>query len=109
MSKNDIGLSNNDWNSKIVFALSSLLRHFPYVQLKFLEFGGVNILNDFMQKSPSYKLKVKILTLVDDLIQEKVNLFNSVSKFFFLKKTSLYFRTMFLMRKKAMIQILYSN
>ncbi len=68
-------MSNNDLNARIVFALSTLLRHFPYSQLKFLEFGGVQILNDFMQKSPSHKLKVKILTLVDDLIIEKVRIY----------------------------------
>ena len=72
MSKTDVESTNNELNVKLVYVLSTLLRHFPFAQLKFLEIGGVQILNDFMQKSTSHKLKVKILTLVDDLIQEKV-------------------------------------
>ena len=72
MSKTDVESTNNELNVKLVYVLSTLLRHFPFAQLKFLEIGGVQILNDFMQKSTSHKLKIKILTLVDDLIQEKV-------------------------------------
>ena len=74
MSKNNAELANsNDFSAKLIYVLSTLLRHFPFAQIKFLEIGGVRILNDFMKISPSHKLKVKILTLVDDLIQEKVN------------------------------------
>lgn len=73
---NDVS-SNNSLNAKIVFLLSSLLRHFPYAQIKFVELGGIQILNDFMQKTTtSHKIKVKILTLIDDLIFEKINAFN---------------------------------
>ncbi len=70
MSKNDA--SNNDLSAKLIYVLSTLIRHFPFVQIKFIEIGGIKILNDFMKNSSSHKLKVKILTLVDDLVKEKV-------------------------------------
>ena len=71
MSKNDAS-NNDDLSAKLIYVLSSLIRHFPFVQIKFIEIGGIKILNDFMKNSSSHKSKVKILTLVDDLVKEKV-------------------------------------
>lgn len=63
-----------EFNSKLVFALSGLLRNFPLAQSQFIRYGGVEILSHLIQNSNSIKLKTKILTLIDDLINEKKEL-----------------------------------
>jgi nucleotide exchange factor SIL1 len=56
-----------------MYLLSAVLRHFPYAQVKFLDYGGLSTMNDLMRdpKTPN-KIKIKTLTLINDLILEKV-------------------------------------
>jgi hypothetical protein len=59
---------------KLLFVLSGLLRNFPYAQNLFVnKYGGIDALSYLLTFSNSVKVKTKILTLIDDLIQEKVN------------------------------------
>lgn len=70
----DLDLNNQDYVSKLLFALSSMLRHFPFAQNQFIRFGGVEILNKVLNSQfYTNKLKVKVITLANDLILEKVN------------------------------------
>lgn len=57
---------------KVLYALSSLLRHFPYAQKKFLDLGGLSILTSFFGKDDAdiLKLQLKAVTLVHDLVLE---------------------------------------
>jgi nucleotide exchange factor SIL1 len=75
MSQNqlvDATKSSDSFNQKLVFVLSAMLRHFPYAQLKFIEFGGQVTLNNYIRESSTHKIKVKLLTLINDLLLEKV-------------------------------------
>lgn len=63
---------DRDFNSKLIFALSALLRNFPLAQSQFIRYGGIEILSNLIKHSNSIKFKAKILTLIDDLIKEKV-------------------------------------
>lgn len=63
-----------EFNSKLIFTLSGLLRNFPLAQSQFIQNGGVEILSKLIQHSNSIKFKTKILTLIDDLIKEKIEL-----------------------------------
>jgi len=60
-------------STKAFFALSSLLRNFPEAQNTFLRQGGLGVLTKiFEQENKSYeKLKIKILTLIHDLLVER--------------------------------------
>lgn len=73
--------NSKEFQSKLVFTLSALLRNFPFAQSQFIRFGGVQTLSNLISLNSSSidKIKIKILTLADDLIKEKV---------FFLLKTS---------------------
>ncbi|KAK3590234.1 hypothetical protein CHS0354_041301 [Potamilus streckersoni] len=57
--------------SKALFALSSLIRHFPIAQKKFLDFGGLTALASLFQEPGLEKLQVKAVTLLNDLLQEQ--------------------------------------
>ncbi|OQR69156.1 nucleotide exchange factor SIL1-like [Tropilaelaps mercedesae] len=55
-----------------VFSLSSLLRQFPKAQKSFLHEGGADVLSKVFSKAEaSQKLKMKIVTLLSDLIVER--------------------------------------
>lgn len=54
---------------KSLFALSTLVRQFPYAQKKFLQLGGLSALADLFIKSEE-SLKIKIITLLTDLLLE---------------------------------------
>ena len=59
---------------KTMYALSSLLRHFPYAQKKFLELGGLASLKKLFQDNgiEAEQLQVRAVTLMYDLVTEKV-------------------------------------
>ena len=62
---------------RLIFVLSGILRNFPLAQNHFVnKYGGVEVLSYFIENNNSIKLKTKILTLINDLIQEKVINFN---------------------------------
>ena len=54
-------------------ALSAVLRNFPQAQNKFLGQGGLGLLVKLFEKEgkPHEKLKIKILTLISDLLVER--------------------------------------
>ena len=54
-------------------ALSAVLRNFPQAQIKFLAQGGLGLLVQLFQKEGKAheKLKIKILTLINDLLVER--------------------------------------
>ena len=62
------------FRSRLLAALSSLVRHFPFAQRKFLELGGLQTLSSLLseQTYDSEKLSVKAATLISDLLAERV-------------------------------------
>ncbi|KAM5299089.1 nucleotide exchange factor SIL1 isoform 2-T2 [Ctenodactylus gundi] len=57
---------------KVLFALCSLLRHFPYAQQQFLKLGGLQVLKDLVQERSMEALAVRVVTLLYDLVTEKM-------------------------------------
>lgn len=55
-----------------LFALCSLLRHFPYAQQQFLKLGGLQVLRSLVQEKGMEVLAVRVVTLLYDLVTEKV-------------------------------------
>jgi hypothetical protein len=79
LNKLDLALSevelNKEFVSSSLFGLSGLLRNFPHAQGQFVRFGGVEIMRKLLEcKALSIKLKVKALTLLNDLLLEKRSL-----------------------------------
>jgi len=71
----DLDVNNQDFVSRLLFALSSVLRHFPFGQSQFIRFGGVEVLNKILNSQMfNNKIKIKVITLTNDLIMEKVYL-----------------------------------
>ncbi|XP_046567188.1 LOW QUALITY PROTEIN: nucleotide exchange factor SIL1-like [Haliotis rubra] len=70
--------SSTTLQKKTLFALSSLARHFPYAQKKFLELGGLAALKRLFDDSSmdAQKLQIKALTFLSDLLVEKGIEFN---------------------------------
>lgn len=56
---------------KLLFAVGSLLRHFPYAQSHFLKMGGVQVLGDLFRASGGGAMRVRVVTLLYDMIVEK--------------------------------------
>ncbi|XP_016410947.1 nucleotide exchange factor SIL1-like [Sinocyclocheilus rhinocerous] len=56
---------------KVLFAVASLLRHFPFVQSHFLKLGGVQVLSELFQTPGAESLRVRIITVLYDMIIEK--------------------------------------
>lgn len=56
-----------------MFALCSLLRHFPYAQQQFLKLGGLQVLKSLVQQKSTEVLAVRVITLLYDLVTEKVS------------------------------------
>ncbi|XP_061857924.1 nucleotide exchange factor SIL1 [Colius striatus] len=56
---------------KALFALSSMLRHFPYAQQHFLKLGGLQVLRSLFRQKGMETLHVRVVTLLYDLIMEK--------------------------------------
>nr|XP_054367683.1 nucleotide exchange factor SIL1 isoform X4 [Mirounga angustirostris] len=57
---------------KVLFALCSLLRHFPYAQQQFLKLGGLQVLRSLVQAKGTEVLAVRVVTLLYDLVTEKL-------------------------------------
>ncbi|XP_021567224.1 nucleotide exchange factor SIL1 [Carlito syrichta] len=57
---------------KVLFALCSLLRHFPYAQQQFLKLGGLQVLRNLVQEKGAEVLAVRVVTLLYDLVTEKM-------------------------------------
>ncbi|KFQ34835.1 Nucleotide exchange factor SIL1, partial [Mesitornis unicolor] len=62
---------------KALFALSSMLRHFPYAQQQFLKLGGLQVLRSLFRQKGMETLHVRVVTLLHDLIVEKMLLEDS--------------------------------
>ncbi|NXS97140.1 SIL1 factor, partial [Jacana jacana] len=62
---------------KALFALSSMLRHFPYAQQQFLKLGGLQVLRSLFRQKGMETLYIRVVTLLYDLIMEKMLLENS--------------------------------
>ncbi|NXL84485.1 SIL1 factor, partial [Alectura lathami] len=62
---------------KALFALSSLLRHFPYAQQQFLKLGGLQVLRGLFRQKGTEALCVRAVTLLYDLFVEKMLLEDS--------------------------------
>ncbi|KAJ1085212.1 hypothetical protein NDU88_005345 [Pleurodeles waltl] len=56
---------------KALFALSCLLRQFPYAQQQFLRLGGLDVLKGLYRDKETQNLSVRVVTLLYDLIVEK--------------------------------------
>uniref|UniRef100_A0A8C3EBX2 Nucleotide exchange factor SIL1 n=1 Tax=Corvus moneduloides TaxID=1196302 RepID=A0A8C3EBX2_CORMO len=65
---------------KALFALSSMLRHFPYAQQQFLKLGGLQVLRSLFRQKGMETLHVRVVTLLYDLIMEKTRDFTSPEK-----------------------------
>uniref|UniRef100_A0A8C4SBQ7 Nucleotide exchange factor SIL1 n=1 Tax=Erpetoichthys calabaricus TaxID=27687 RepID=A0A8C4SBQ7_ERPCA len=59
---------------KALFALASLLRHFPFAQQHFLKLGGLQVLTALFRSRGSESLRVRVVTLLYDMIIEKSGL-----------------------------------
>lgn len=58
---------------KTLFALSSLLRHFPFAQKKFFDLGGLQSMMMLFQDNMLHSLQVKVVTLMSDIYDERVH------------------------------------
>ncbi|MFT7810172.1 nucleotide exchange factor SIL1 [Arapaima gigas] len=56
---------------KVLFAVSSLLRNFPFAQSRFLKLGGVQMLGDLFRSPAATSLRVRVITLLYDMLIEK--------------------------------------
>ncbi|KAG7241922.1 hypothetical protein INR49_024669 [Caranx melampygus] len=56
---------------KVLFAVASLLRHFPYAQLNFLSHGGLQVLSELFRADEGRILGTRIVTMLYDMISEK--------------------------------------
>lgn len=56
---------------KVLFAVASLLRHFPFAQSHFLKLGGAQVLSELFQTTGADALRVRIITILYDMIIEK--------------------------------------
>ncbi|XP_074642381.1 nucleotide exchange factor SIL1-like [Tubulanus polymorphus] len=66
--------------SKILYALSSLVRQFPFAQKKMLELGGVHVLVALFKERNIEKLQLKGVILISDLLEEKHSLLENRNK-----------------------------
>lgn len=57
---------------QVLFAVASLMRHFPFAQGHFLKLGGVQVLSELFQMPGAEALRVRIITILYDMIIEKV-------------------------------------
>lgn len=57
---------------QVLFALASLLRHFPHVQRHFLLHGGLHVLSELFRADKGGVLRTRIVTMLYDMISEKV-------------------------------------
>lgn len=65
--------SSLDLKRKLLYAISSLCRHFPYAQIKLLKLGGLSVLGELFLDPEAEKLQLKAVTLLHDIIVEREN------------------------------------
>lgn len=58
---------------KALYAVSALMRHFPYAQKRFLSLGGLSVLAQLFTQPHTEKMRVQIITLLTDLNTEKIH------------------------------------
>ncbi|KAL6118026.1 sil1 [Pungitius sinensis] len=56
---------------KVLFAVASLLRNFPYAQHHFLSHGGLQVLSEIFTADGGGVLRTRIVTMLYDMISEK--------------------------------------
>ncbi|XP_053735001.1 nucleotide exchange factor SIL1 [Synchiropus splendidus] len=56
---------------KVLFAVASLLRHFPYAQQHFLSHGGLQVMSTVFRADSRGPLRARIITIIHDMIREK--------------------------------------
>ncbi|XP_076434979.1 nucleotide exchange factor SIL1-like isoform X2 [Babylonia areolata] len=56
---------------RAMYALSTMVRHFPFAQKHFLKLGGLSVLGKLFENKLTEKLQVRAVTLLADLIKEK--------------------------------------
>ncbi|XP_078406684.1 nucleotide exchange factor SIL1 [Cetorhinus maximus] len=56
---------------KALFAVSSMLRHFPFAQQQFLKLGGLQVLGQLFQAKGMESLHIRVMTLLYDMVLEK--------------------------------------
>uniref|UniRef100_G3Q693 Nucleotide exchange factor SIL1 n=1 Tax=Gasterosteus aculeatus TaxID=69293 RepID=G3Q693_GASAC len=59
---------------KVLFAVASLLRNFPYAQRHFLSHGGLQVLSELFRADGGGVLRTRIVTMLYDMISEKAGL-----------------------------------
>eukprot|EP00088_Acartia_fossae_P071791 TRINITY_DN9944_c0_g1_i3.p1 TRINITY_DN9944_c0_g1~~TRINITY_DN9944_c0_g1_i3.p1 ORF type:complete len:448 (-),score=78.71 TRINITY_DN9944_c0_g1_i3:217-1560(-) len=70
-----------DVRSKCLYALAAILRNFPEAQNVFFSSGGLEVFSRVFKENPTEnlnKIKIKMLTLVQDLLDERDNLDESL-------------------------------
>lgn len=65
--------TDNVIQNRYLYALSTLVRHFPYAQLKLVESGGLQTLTSLVTRSQDSRTKVKVITLITDIVTERVS------------------------------------
>ena len=67
--------SSRPVRARLLSACSAFIRQFPYAQEKFITLGGLQTLVDvFSNKYTNDKLRLKIVTLLHDLLAERVTM-----------------------------------
>lgn len=56
---------------KVLFAVASLLRHFPFAQQHFLSRGGLQVLSRLFREDRGGVVRTRIVTMLYDMISEK--------------------------------------
>ncbi|CAN9514549.1 unnamed protein product [Ophioblennius macclurei] len=56
---------------KVLFAVASLLRHFPFAQRHFLSRGGLQVLSALFRDDSGGIVRTRIVTMLHDMISEK--------------------------------------
>ncbi|XP_045189299.2 nucleotide exchange factor SIL1-like [Mercenaria mercenaria] len=56
---------------KVMFCISTLCRHFPYAQKRFLELGGLSAIGNVFEEAGTEKLRIKAISFLNDLLMEK--------------------------------------
>ncbi|KAM9377683.1 nucleotide exchange factor SIL1 [Pholidichthys leucotaenia] len=62
---------HNGVKKKVLFAMASLLRHFPYAQHHFLSRGGLQVLSEVFRADTEGILRTRVVTILYDMITEK--------------------------------------
>lgn len=62
--------SNTDELSSIIFGLGGILRKFPIAQKEILNKPGLKLLVELLNRQIDYKVKIKCLRLINDLIRD---------------------------------------